>query len=64
MRRGECDGVRYIKMITNQPSWSGLFGLVVTSTGYGAGGPSSSLAVGTCGVTLSFLLRCTQVEQR
>jgi hypothetical protein len=43
-------------MITNQLSWSGPFGLVVTLTGYGAGGPGSSLAMGTCGVTLSFLL--------
>jgi hypothetical protein len=43
-------------MITNQLSWFGPFGLVVTSTGYGAGGPGSSPAVGTCGVTLSFLL--------
>jgi pimeloyl-ACP methyl ester carboxylesterase len=32
------DEVRYIGMITNQPSWSGPFGLVVTSTGHGAGG--------------------------
>jgi hypothetical protein len=51
-----CDGVRYLRMITNQPSWSGPFGLVVTCMGYGAGGPGSVPAVGTCGVALSFLL--------
>jgi hypothetical protein len=43
-------------MFTNQPSWSGPFGLVVTSTGYGAGGPGSSPTVGTCGAALSYLL--------
>jgi hypothetical protein len=55
---GGVTGSRYIRMITNQPSWSGPFGLVVTSTDYGAGGPGSSPAVGTCGVALSFLLQC------
>jgi hypothetical protein len=39
-------------MITNQPSWSGHFGLVVTTAGYGAGGPGSVPAMGMCGVTL------------
>jgi hypothetical protein len=58
VRRGECDEVRYIGMFTNQPSWSGPFDLMVTSTGYGAGGPAGlSPAVGTYGVTLSFLLQ-------
>jgi hypothetical protein len=50
------DGVRYIRMITNQSRWSGHFGLVVTSTGYGAVGPGSVPALGMCSVTLSFLL--------
>jgi hypothetical protein len=44
---GECDGVRYLRMFTNQSSRSGSFGLVVTSTGYGVGGPGSSPVVGT-----------------
>ena len=44
-------------MITNQPNWSGSFGLVVTSTGYGADVPDSVPAVGTSGVTLPFLLQ-------
>ena len=51
-----CDGVRYLEMITNQPSWSGPFSLVVTSTNYGRGGLGSVPAVGTSGVTLSFVL--------
>jgi hypothetical protein len=50
-------GIKKSFMTTNQPSWSGSFGLVVTPTGYGAGGPGSVPAVGICGVTLSFLLQ-------
>jgi hypothetical protein len=32
-------------MFTNQPSWSGSFGLVVTLPGVGVGGPSLVLGV-------------------
>jgi hypothetical protein len=43
-------------MFTNQPSWCGSFGLVVTFPSYNAGGPGLVPTVCMCGNTLSFLL--------
>jgi hypothetical protein len=50
------DGVRSTGMFTNQLSWFGPFGFVVTLPSYGAGGPGSVPTVGMCGGPLSFQL--------
>jgi hypothetical protein len=50
------DRVRYLRMFTNQPSWSRSFCLVVTLPSFGAGIPGSVPSVSMCYVTLSFLL--------
>jgi hypothetical protein len=51
-------------MFTNQLSWSGSFGLVVTLPSFGTGGLGSvSPGCRTCGVTLPFLLQLIKFKQ-
>jgi hypothetical protein len=49
-------------MFSNQPSWSGCFGFMVTLPIYGAGGPGLVPALGICDVTLSLILHCGLVQ--